>query len=195
MKGLWFAGRALALDFLSTLFFLGLFELTHSITLSVSLGIAVAIAQFGFNIWRKKPIDRLQWVSLALVLASGGATLFTGNPVFVKFKPSIIYLVVAWAMLEKGWMTRFMPPPALELMPDLVIVFGYIWAGLMVFSALLNAGLALYASVAQWGAVMSLWALFSKIGLFFLQYAIMRFIGHRRGRALAQQGGLHPSAG
>jgi hypothetical protein len=27
---------------------------------------------------------------------------------------------------------------------------------------------------------MSAWALFSKIGLFFIQYGVMRFIGHRR---------------
>ena len=195
MKGLWFAGRELALDFASTLFFLVLFELTSNLALSVGIAIAVAVGQFGWNIARGKKIDRLQWVSLAVVIGSGTATLITGDTLYVKLKPTVIYLVVAWAMLERGWMTRFMPPRAIELMPDVIIGFGHVWAALMVFSALLNAGLALYAGVALWGSVMSLWALFSKITLFFLQYGIMRFIGHRRYRALHPPVLLQPVAG
>lgn len=183
MKGLFFAGRALILDFASTLFFLGLYELTHSLVLSVGAGIAVGLVQFGWRLWCGKPIDRLQWVSLAVVIASGAATLVTGNALFVKLKPSVIYLVVAWAMLQRGWMLRFLPPRALELVPDLAISFGYVWAGLMVFSAVLNAALALTASIALWGGVMSAWALFSKLALFLVQYAIMYSIGRRRWRA------------
>jgi intracellular septation protein A len=183
VKGLWFAGRELALDFASTLFFLGLYELTHSLAISVGLAIAVALGQFGWNVARGRKIDALQWVSLVIVLASGTATLITKNPVFVMLKPTVIYLAVGWAMLQRGWMLRYVPPRAIELMPDLVVGFGYVWAGLMVFSALLNTALAAWASVALWGTVMSAWALFSKLGLFFLQYGIMRVIGHRRWRA------------
>ena len=180
MKGLFHAGRELALDFVSTLLFLGLFELTHSLVLSVGIAIAAALAQFGWALARARKIDRLQWVSLAVVIASGTATLVTGDSIYVKLKPTVIYLMIAWAMLERGWMLRFMPPRAIELMPDMIITFGYVWAGLMVFSALLNTALALTPGVALWGSVMSLWALFSKPGLFFIQYAIMKFIGRRR---------------
>ena len=195
MKGLFHAGRELALDFASTLFFLGLYELTHGLALSVSIAIAVALAQFGWTVVRGKKIDALQWVSLVIVIASGSATLITNNPVFVMLKPSIIYLAVAWAMLQRGWMMRYMPPRAIELMPDLVVRFGYVWAGLMAFSAALNLGLALATSVTVWGTVMSAWALFSKLALFLIQYGIMRFIGPRRYRALAQPVLLQPVAG
>jgi intracellular septation protein len=180
LKGLWFAGRELALDFASTLFFLVLFELTKSLTLSVGVAIAVAVAQIGWNLAKGRKIDALQWVSLAIVISSGSATLITGNRVFVMLKPTVIYLAVAWAMLQRGWMTRFMPPRALQYVPDMVISFGYVWAGMMVFSALLNLGLALTGNIALWGSVMSAWALFSKLGLFAVQYAIMNYIGRRR---------------
>ena len=180
MKGLWHAGRELALDFASTLFFLVLYELTHSLLLSVGVAIAVAIGQIGWNLSRGHKIDALQWVSLALVVSSGTATLVTNNPVFVMLKPTVIYVAVGWAMLQRGWMTRYMPPRALELVPDLMIGFGYVWAAMMFFSAVLNLVLGLTASVALWGTVMSIWALTSKLGLFAIQYAIMRFIGHRR---------------
>ncbi len=122
----------------------------------------------------------MQWVSLVVVIASGSATLFTRNPVFVMIKPSLIYLAVGAAMLRRGWMNRYLPPRALEIVPDLAIAFGYVWAGLMFFSAALNLVLALTLSVTGWGAAMSIWGIASKSALFFLQYGVMKTVGRRR---------------
>jgi intracellular septation protein len=49
VTGLLTAARALLLDLASTIFFLALYALTHNLSLSVSLGIALAAAQIG---WR-----------------------------------------------------------------------------------------------------------------------------------------------
>src|ERR1700761_2170227 len=98
MKGLWYAGRELALDFASTLFFLVLYELTHNLALSVGIAIAVALGQIGWKLAHRHSIDALQWVSLALVISSGTATLVTNNPVFVMLKPTAIYVAIGWAM-------------------------------------------------------------------------------------------------
>ncbi len=43
-------------------------------------------------------------------------------------------------MLKPGWMTRYLPPEALEYVPDLGYAFGFVWAGLMFVSAVLNLG-------------------------------------------------------
>ena len=67
---------------------------------------------------------------------------------------------------------------------DLAITFGYVWAGLMFFSAGLNILLALSLDVTSWAAVKSVWAIGSKIGLFGIQYAIMKSTGIRRARAM-----------
>jgi hypothetical protein len=45
VTGLVTAARALLLDLASTIFFLALYALTHNLSLSVSLGIALAAAQ------------------------------------------------------------------------------------------------------------------------------------------------------
>ena len=129
---------------------------------------------------QRRPIDTLQWVSLVVVIASGSATLITHNPVFVMLKPSLIYLAVGAAMLKRGWMNRYLPPRALETVPDLAITFGYVWAGLMFFSAALNLVLALNLSVMAWGTAMSVWGIASKTTLFFTQYGVMKTIGRRR---------------
>jgi intracellular septation protein A len=136
--------------------------------------------QIGWRLLRRERVDALQWVSAVIVALSGAATLITRNPTFVMLKPSVLYLMAGCAMLQKGWMVRYMPPRALEYVPDLVIAGGYVWAGLMFASAALNLFLALQASILVWGSVMSAWGLCSKFALFVLQYAYMRFVGRRR---------------
>ncbi len=103
-EGLVIAGRALLLDFASTHFFLAVYALTESVVISVSLGIALASAQFGWRLVRREKSDALQSMSLAVVIVSGCATLWAHNPVFVMLKPSAIYVLVGGAMLQRGWM-------------------------------------------------------------------------------------------
>ena len=80
-------------------------------------------------------------------------------------------------------MNRYLPPIAIELVPDIAVIFGYVWAGLMFFSAALNLIVALNFSVVTWSAVMSIYGIVSKAALFLIGYATMRTIGVRRRRA------------
>src|SRR5450631_3138048 len=128
MKNLLEAGRMLLLDMAATLFFLVLYLLTHNVTLSVVLGMALGAAQIVWQLARGKPIDTMQWMSLFLVLGAGAVTLITNDPRFVMIKPSVIYLIVGIVMLKRGWLNRYLPPIAIELIPDIAVIFGYIWS-------------------------------------------------------------------
>lgn len=183
MKDLALAGRSLLTDLASTILFMGLYALTGSVEISVVAGVALVLAQLGWKFARHQRPDALQWISLVLVLAAGGATLAAHNPIFVMLKPSAIYVLVGCAMLQKGWMVRYMPAPALEYLPDLVVAFGYVWAALMFFSAILNLVLAANCSVIAWGAAMAVWGTASKAAMILAQYGVMKFIGRRRYRA------------
>ena len=119
---------------------------------------------------------------MVLILASGSATLLTQDATFIMLKPSVIYCIVGAVMLKRGWMNRYLPERAAPVL-DVATTFGYIWAGLMFASAALNIGLALSLDAKSWAAVMSGWGLFSKIGLFLIQYATMTAIGRRRAAA------------
>ena len=185
MKNLLHAGKYLLLDMASTLFFLALFLLTNDVVLSVLLGMALGFAQVGWQMLRKAPIDTMQWMSLFLVVASGTATLLTHDARFVMLKPTIIYIIVGIVMLKRGWMNRYLPAVAIEVVPDLGIFFGYVWSALMFGSAALNIYVALHYGVVEWATFMSIWGTASKLGLFLLQYSIMRAIGRRRRAQLA----------
>jgi len=182
MKSLLYSARALLLDMAATLLFLLLYWLTANLVVSVVAGMALAVAQIGWLVARRQPIDTMQWISLFIVAASGTATLVSHNPVYTMLQPTIVYCLVGTAMLKRGWMNRYLPANALEKVPDLGITFGYVWAGLMFFSAALNVIVALTTSVVVWGTVMSVYATASKLALFFIQYGIMRFVGVRRHR-------------
>src|SRR6202048_745196 len=183
MKNLFEAGKLLLLDMASMFFFLILVLLTHNVTLSVVLGMALGAAQIGWQFARKLPIDTLQWMSLFLVLGAGAPTLLTNDPRFVWSKRSVIYTIVGIVMLKPGWMNRYLPPVAIERVPDIAFIFGFVWAGLMFFSAALNLIVAFNFSVVAWSAFMSIWAIVSKAVLFLIGYATMRTIAVRRRRA------------
>ena len=184
MRNLFQASKILLLDLASTLLFLAVYAFTGNLFLAVGLGMALGIAQIGWQLAHKQPVEALQWLSLVIIFASGTATFLTDDPFFVMIKPSIIYVIVGLVMLKRGWMTRYLPPIARATVPDLAITFGYVWAGMMFFSAVLNIVLALTLDVAAWAAVKSVWAIGSKIGLFGIQYAIMKSTGIRRARAI-----------
>ena len=183
MKNLFDAGKLLLLDMASTFFFLVLYLLTKNITLAVSLGIALGVGQIGWQLARRNKIDTMQWMSLFLVIASGAATLITHDPRFVMVKPSLIYIVVGIVMLKPGWMNRYLPAVAIEVVPDIAYIFGYIWSAIMFGSAALNVVVALKFNVVIWASFMSGYAIVSKAALFLIQYGTMRFIGVRRRRA------------
>ena len=189
MKNLLNAGRLLLVDLASTFIFLILYVLTHKVVVAVAIGMALGAAQIGWRLARKSPIDTMQWLSLFLVLGLGSATLITADPRFVMLKPSLVYAIVGLVMLKPGWMNRYMPPIVLELMPDVVGLFGLVWAGLMFFSAALNLIVALSLGVVAWASFMLVYGIVSKAGLFLVQYGVMRFVGGgRRSRALAGGG-------
>ena len=57
MKSLFHAGRFLALDMASTIFFVALYLLTHDIPLAVALGMALGVGQIAWQAWRRTPCE------------------------------------------------------------------------------------------------------------------------------------------
>jgi len=179
------SARLLVSDLASTLMFLAVLLITKDLMLAVALGVGLGVVQIGWLMARRKPIDTMQWLSIGLVVVSGLATMLTSDPRFVMLKPTVIYCIVGAYMLRPGWMNRYLPPIAVQTVPDLAYLFGFIWAGLMFLSAVLNIALALTLDPVSWSAAMSIWGIASKVALFLIQYATMRLIGRRRVMAMS----------
>lgn len=180
MRSLFDAAKVLLYDMASTFFFLAVLLVTRNVALAIGLGMALGVAQVAWQLSRREKIDLMQGMSLFLVLASGAASLLTHDARFVMIKPSVIYAVVGVVMLRPGWMVRYLPPVAVETVSDLAYAFGFVWAGLMFVSAVVNIAVALRLSPVAWGAFMSGYAIVSKAALFLIQYVTMRIVGRRR---------------
>ncbi|HTO65045.1 MAG TPA: septation protein IspZ [Bradyrhizobium sp.] len=180
------AAKLLLLDLASTLLFVVVFFLTNNVYLAIGLGVALGLAQIGIQFARKKPIGTMEWLSLFLVITAGTATLLTNDPRFVLFKPSVIYAIVGTVMLKPGWMNRYLPAIAQAVVPDVAVAVGYLWAGLMFVSAAVNAYVALSFSVATWALVIPAYGVVSKVIVFLIGFAALRFIGRRRVLAMPE---------
>ncbi len=188
MNHLMQSASLLVSDLASTLLFLAVLLVTKDLVLAVSLGVGLGALQIVWMKFRRKPIDTMQWLSIGLVVVTGAAALLTSDPRFVMLKPSVVYVVVGAYMLRPGWMNRYLPAVAIQLVPDLAWAFGFAWAALMFVSAALNLVLAFALDPVTWSAAMSIWGIASKVVLFLVQYAVMRRTGMRRAREAMARG-------
>jgi intracellular septation protein len=183
MRSLIFALRPLLSDFLSTL----VFVLSHAVfkldvRVAVALATLIGVVQVVVQLARKRPVQALQWMSLALVVVFGAASFLTGDPRFVMAKPSLIYLAIGAVMLKRGWMVRYLPPIAHGYGDAAMTAFGYVWAGLMFLTAIGNA-VVVIAFTKAWPVFIAVIPLASKLMLFAVQFVTVRVVVRRKMRA------------
>ena len=183
MNNLFYAARPILSDLLSTILFAALFSLTKNIYLSTGMAVALGLGQVLYEKLRGKPVPGMQWASLGLVTVLGGATLLTGDPRFVMIKPTVAYLTIGAAMMQRDWMDRYIPPVAKTYIPDrIIIAWGYIWAGLMILTGIANLVVAMAFGAKAWVVFIGVFPLASKIGLFTVHYASFRWVALRNRR-------------
>lgn len=68
-------------------------------TIVVIVATAVQIATM---LVRRKKIDMMLWVTFVLVVVLGGATIWFHNATFIKWKPSVLY----WVMALAFWLSQ-----------------------------------------------------------------------------------------
>jgi intracellular septation protein len=61
--------------------------------------IVATLAQVGILLARKQKVDAALWVSLVLVVVLGGLTLWLRSETFIKWKPTLLYGVMALALV------------------------------------------------------------------------------------------------
>lgn len=65
------------------------------IYVATASAMVVSTLQIIWQWWRHHHVPLMQWVTLVLIIVLGGATLMLHNPLFIKWKPSIVYWAFA----------------------------------------------------------------------------------------------------
>ncbi|MCB1770220.1 MAG: septation protein IspZ, partial [Candidatus Competibacteraceae bacterium] len=79
----------LLFDFLPILLFFIAYKMAD-IYVATGVLIVVTLAQTGWIWWRQHRVEKLLLITAGLVLALGGATLLLKDPMFVKWKPTVV---------------------------------------------------------------------------------------------------------
>lgn len=65
------------------------------ILLATAVAIAATFCQVGWLLLRKRKVDTMLWVSLAIICVFGSATLIFRDPSFIQWKPTILWWLYA----------------------------------------------------------------------------------------------------
>jgi intracellular septation protein len=85
-------------DLFPVILFFVAFKL-QGIYVATAVAIAASFAQIGWLWLRGRKIDAMLWVSLAIIVVFGSATLLLHDETFIKWKPSILYWTMGLSML------------------------------------------------------------------------------------------------
>jgi intracellular septation protein A len=170
------AFRLLLSDFLSTIVFVAVLSFTDNIVLSVLAGIATGVGQVAIELLRGRKVAAMQWVSLALVIVLGTATILTNDLRFAMVKPSVGNFAIGLVMLAPNWMGRYLPPVVTQnVSPRALIAWGYIWAAFEFALAGVNLWVGFALGKDIWIKYTAFVPITLSILLFLLQYAWLRF--------------------
>jgi intracellular septation protein len=84
----------LLFDFFPLALFFAAWSL-YDIFVATAAAIVATIVQVAWSWLRHRKVDTMLWVTLAIMLVFGGATLISRDPTFIKLKPTVLYWLFA----------------------------------------------------------------------------------------------------
>lgn len=89
-------------DFFPILLFFIAYEL-YDIYVATGVAIAASAAQVAYFHLRYKKVEKMQWMTLGLLIFFGGLTLLLRDPDFIKWKPTVVNWLFAAAFFGSAF--------------------------------------------------------------------------------------------
>lgn len=71
----------------------------QGIFVATGVAIAATFGQVGYVLARGRKVSNMQWMSLAIIVLFGGATLLLRDETFIKWKPTVLYWLTGLVFL------------------------------------------------------------------------------------------------
>lgn len=113
----------------------------YDIYVATAVAMAATFLQIGWAWLRHRKVDTMLWISLAVIVVFGGATLLLQDETFIKWKPTVLYwlfgavLAVAALAFRKNLIRAMMGTQV--TLPE--VVWGKLLASWIAFFALMGA--------------------------------------------------------
>jgi intracellular septation protein len=142
------------------------------IILATVVGIIATVLQIGYLLARRKKVDGMLWVSAAVIVVMGGATIYLHDDTFIKWKPTILYWTFAAILLfyqqvmGKNLMKSVMGE-AMKLPEPIWRQVAWAWIGFLLALGALNLLMAFVVLKGDTSAWVN-FKVFGTTGLFFV---------------------------
>lgn len=125
------------------------------ILLATALAIIATVAQILYLLMRRKKVDAMLWLSLAIIALFGGATIYFHNETFIKWKPTVLYWAFSATLLFsqivlKNNLIRAMMKEQITLPDSAWQKLGLSWVAFFAVMGVLNLYVAFTFSTATW---------------------------------------------
>ncbi|MEO8856297.1 MAG: septation protein A [Burkholderiaceae bacterium] len=142
------------LDFVPILLFFGAYKL-YNIYVGTAVLMAATVVQTGIVYAIDRKVSALQKITLAMILVFGALTLWLQDERFIKWKPSVLYVAIAIALVVAVWVfkksfLKLMLGAQLELPDRVWMRLNIAWIGYCLFMAIVNGYVAAFFSTDAW---------------------------------------------
>ena len=146
------------MKFLFDLFPVILFFIAFKVSgIYVATGVAIAatFAQIGWLLARGRKVDTMPWVSLAIIVVFGGATLLLQDETFIKWKPTVLYwlfgaVLAGSALIFRKNLIRKLMEEQISLPEPVWGRLNASWIGFFAFMGAVNLIVAYSLSTDAW---------------------------------------------
>ena len=141
-------------DLFPVILFFVAFKL-QGIYVATAVAIAASFAQIGWLWLRGRKIDGMLWVSLAIIVVFGSATLLLHDETFIKWKPTVLYWLFACvlsvsALVFRKNLIRAMLGEQIQLPDPAWNKLNFSWVGFFAGMGLLNLYVAFNFPTDTW---------------------------------------------
>lgn len=142
------------LDFLPLVLFFLAYK-THGIYVATAVLMVATVAQMAYIYKTEGGLQGMHKLTLVLILIFGGFTLLLQDERFIKWKPTVLYAVIALVLLlaRQIWqknLIHLLLSKQIPLSDSVWDKLNLSWVCYAVFMALLNAYVVMYYSTSDW---------------------------------------------
>jgi intracellular septation protein len=143
------------IELFPVVFFFAAFKLTNDMFKATAVAIVCAVLQVGLMKWQKIQIKPIHWFSAGLVIILGGISIYVHNPMFLKWKFSVLEWCLGAAILIGQFafnknMLKLLLGQELTLPDGVWKKLGLMWAAFFIFLGILNIYIAYQYDDAVW---------------------------------------------
>jgi len=156
----------LLFDFFPLLLMFATFKI-FGIYVATAVAIVATIAQVIYLKVRGKKVEPMMWIGLGIIVVAGGATIIFKNEMFIKIKPTVLFVVMAIAIAVAQFGFGKNPISVIfnhqiQAPPLVWKKLALAWIVFLMLVAVLNLYFAYYQSTDTW----FLFKTFGDMGLF-----------------------------